>query len=233
MSFLVRKIKLSKWTKYLKFEITEKTIEYLRSNVVGIADDTIEKLEQLVGTEYSDETIFFQEIVKKIGRKKLEQCNKQLRASAAKQSPLPNNQVEILKDDLDRDEGSVSFWICNGSPEMIDLAVLALMTAEDKQYIETLDIVLVPIEKINNIGLEIDVVEGNTVVDALKSKHRDVILENESDRDRLVKILISCVCDQKTCVYTHKKIKDIMCSARDNGMLDVTLLTERMRTELL
>ncbi len=233
MSFLVRKIKLSKWTKFLKFEITEGTIEYLRTNVVGITDDTLEKLKQLVGIEYSDETEFFQDIGKKIGRKKLDQCNKQLRASATKPSSLQDNQIEALKADLKSDEGRVSFWICDGSPAKRDQVVLALMTADNKQDIESLEIVLVPLEMINANGLPIKEVKGATVIDELRSRHRDVILENDTDHGKLIDILIFCICEQWTSVYTHNKIKEIIRSAIQEGMLDVARLHEKMRNKLI
>ena len=233
MSYLARKITLSKWTKNLQFEITQETIDVLRNDIENIPEQFINDLSDLIGQEFTGEDQFFSEIIQKIGKVQTDTYKRDLRRISVKQHQPNNIPLDNLRSDLKCKDGRVSFWICDGNGEKQDQVVLALMTSPNTTNIDPFELVLIPIEEIHENGLEIcDEIAGNTVVEGLCDRHRDVIIRSDSDLEKLAQIILTRIGKDNPSTYKKMKIREILDSAIQDGRLDIDKLHEKLRDKL-
>jgi len=186
----------------------------------------------LIGKEFTGEDQFFNEIVQKIGRVQTDTYKRELRKISVKQNQPDNIPLENLRSDLKCEDGRVSFWICDGNGEKKDQVVLALMTSPNATNIDAFELVLIPIEEINENSLGIDETAGNTVIDGLRDRHRDVIIRNDLDLEKLAQIIMTSIGKDNPSTYKKMTIKAILDSAIQDGRLDIDKLHEKLRDKL-
>lgn len=131
--------------------------------------------------------------------------------------------ADTLTADLRTSQNTLSLWCV----ENLDDVVLAMMS-NDQSKLETINILY--LEDIS--GLKTHDTPGNTTIDALQSKHKDIYNLNYRDLGVVAKKFLGAYVNNNCKTYYRKDIKKILNDAISKHKIDKTKFNESVRTAL-
>lgn len=144
---------------------------------------------------------------------------------------IDNIQGDAIAD-LKTSGNTLSLWMIN-STEELDLAVLALATASEKERIETINIVYID-EKIlieNSFVID-DKVSGDTAMTKLENTHRDLCKITYGSLGILSKIIIEEIKNEHVKIYTRSTLQKLLNVAYKEGRIDKTKCKDKLLSEI-
>ncbi|MBM0283432.1 hypothetical protein [Pseudomonas chlororaphis] len=127
-------------------------------------------------------------------------------------------------------ENTLSVWK-NESEVEYDQSVLALLASLTSM--ETIDIVRLGVEELEQKNLELAETEGDTRAKGLENLHRDIINLDHAALKSVAEIVKAKVAENKSIRFRKPDIKVILNKAVAEGVIDIDLLPDKVRAELL
>ncbi|ORM48820.1 hypothetical protein B6D51_04975 [Pseudomonas chlororaphis subsp. chlororaphis] len=98
---------------------------------------------------------------------------------------------------------------------------------------ETIDIVRLGVEELEQKNLELAETEGDTRAKGLENLHRDIINLDHAALKSVAEIVKAKVAENKSIRFRKPDIKVILNKAVAEGVIDIDLLPDKVRAELL
>ncbi len=125
---------------------------------------------------------------------------------------------------------TLSVWKAE-TEEEYDQSVLALLASLTSM--ETIDIVRLGIEELEQNDLELAETEGDTRAKGLGSLHRDIVNLNHGSLKSVAEIVKAKVAENKSIRLRRQDIKAILSKAVADNIVDIDTLPDKIREELL
>ena len=149
-------------------------------------------------------------------------------------------QIDIMNDDdvsadaitncLRTTENTLSVWNVE-KEEDIDEAVLAIVSAQD--HIETIDVIILNSDKIEEYNVNIVASSGNTPIESLQQIHRDLSDLTFSKLGLIKDHIVERIRNNKIKRYTKTNLKKLLLAAIEKGILRLDDLKESVRSKLI
>lgn len=82
--------------------------------------------------------------------------------------------------DIKLPANEISLWECENTPSDIDEVVLALMANKEVASVDSIDLLIFSKQELIDAGFTFDVTPGETLVEDLRTRHKDLILGGEA-----------------------------------------------------
>ena len=136
--------------------------------------------------------------------------------------------ADALSVDLRTRANRLSFW--GTTPDEDGFSATALAIAAARDHAETLDVVMVPVEVLEGLGVQLRSSQGNTPVPDLRGRHADAVELAADDLCRVANALAPFVRDDSTRRrYTRSQVVRMLCAAIEAGRLDPEALAPDLR----
>ncbi|MFC1573312.1 hypothetical protein ACFL6M_06905 [Candidatus Eisenbacteria bacterium] len=124
---------------------------------------------------------------------------------------------------------AISMWVISGEEEVLD-AVIAIASPFD--HLDTIDIVLIPIGRLDDAGLQVESTEGVTPFSAFVEKHRDVVQLTHATLGSLARLIVDGIRAGRIRRYTRGDLRSLLRGAIEGGRLDIADLRESVRNKV-
>ena len=148
-------------------------------------------------------------------------------------------QIDIKNDDdvsadaitncLKTTKNTLSVWSIENEVD-IEKAILAI--ASNLDYIETIDVVILNDEKLQEYGIKIITSMGNTPIDSLKEIHRDLSELTFSKLGHIKDHIVERIRNDKIKRFTKGSLRKILKKAIEKGFLELDDLNESVRSKI-
>ncbi len=148
-------------------------------------------------------------------------------------------QIDIRKDNdvsadaitncLKTTNNTLSVWSIENEDD-IEKAILAI--ASNLDHIETIDIVILNDEVLQESGIKIITSKGNTPIESLKEIHRDLSELTFSKLGNVKDHIVERIRNDKLRRFTKGKLKKILRDAIEKGFLELDDLNESVRNKI-
>ena len=149
-------------------------------------------------------------------------------------------QIDIKNDDdvsadaitncLKTTKNTLSVWSIE-IEEDIETAILAI--ASNLDHIETIDVVILNDEKLQEYGIKIITSMGNTPIDSLKEIHRDLAELTFSKLGQIKDHIVERIRNDKIKRFTKRDLKKILKNAIEKGFLELDDLNDSVRNKII
>lgn len=129
--------------------------------------------------------------------------------------------------DLRTTNNALSFWRIEEERELEDV-MLALATGPNCS-LEKVTVAWVDEEEFQSKGIEIETSEGDTVIDDLKKRHRDVCALTYASLGQVSHLLLSAMRDGRCKRFPRSEVKNAVAEALGSGRLESTKLSAQMQ----
>ncbi len=126
----------------------------------------------------------------------------------------------------------LSMWQCEDDPDDLDQVFLALATGPLNTGFDTMDIVVIAENELENAGVTRETTLGETAVPALRSRHVDLVALDLEKLAALAKLLALCVRSSHVKRRTQGEIKKLVTDAHNKGHIQSEELKEELRRQL-
>lgn len=138
--------------------------------------------------------------------------------------------------DLRTANNTLSFWECgNESVANLDDLVLAMVLGtrrEPRDRIDTLDVVWIQESELKSADFELVQSTGDTIVEALTTRHYDVANLVLEDIPRIGNLLDRSIQSQRVRRYTRPDVARVIQSGRTKGMVTDEMLDPGLKRDL-
>jgi hypothetical protein len=133
--------------------------------------------------------------------------------------------------DLRTDNHTLSLWTCDpGTPTSVE--EVALLLAASRDTIDRLDIAFVAQSELERRKIKIKPTLGNTTIDRLKDRHRDIAELNLQRFCSFSRILNDAIKGDRWKRFSRKEIQGILIKAVDSHVVSFDKLSESIRNEI-
>jgi len=149
-------------------------------------------------------------------------------------------QINIFDDDdvsadaitncLKTTRNTLSVWNIE-SEDDVDKAVLAIVSSQD--HIETIDVVVLNAEKIEEYEINIIASSGNTPIEEYRNLHRDLAELTFSKLGKIKDHIVERIRNDKIKRYTKGKLKKMLLEAIKSGKLKLDDLNDSIQNKLI
>lgn len=145
----------------------------------------------------------------------------------------PSNGAEACADAitncLKTKDNKISIWEINDEPN-VDDAVIAIVSKGD--CLESIDIIQLKMEDIEEGGLKIEKSQGNTLLKEFTDKHREITDLTYATLGTLANIIIVSIKSQKNKRYTRSMLIQLVKSAVESGRISEEELKPSLKEQL-
>ncbi len=148
-------------------------------------------------------------------------------------------QIDIKNDDdvsadaitncLKTTNNTLSVWSIENEGD-IEQAILAI--ASNLDHIETIDVVILNDQKLQEFGIKIITSKGNTPIESLKEIHRDLSELTFSKLGNVKDHIVERIRNDRIKRFTKGNLKKILKRAIEKGFLELDDLNESVRNKI-
>jgi hypothetical protein len=140
--------------------------------------------------------------------------------------------ADAITNCLKTKHNSLSVWNAKSEDiEEVDEAVLALISGKD--HVETIDIIPLLPDKLDEKGIENEPSWGKTLLENPIEKHRDLINLTYSKLGIIAYHIADRIKEKKIIRYTEGRQKELLKRAIETGRLDIAELPEDIRKKII
>lgn len=169
-------------------------------------------------------------LVRRINRAKWDQIADTTEVSSNSILRIYNKCTKFFKKDTDVSADAItnclrtthndlSVWHIDSGAE-IEKAILALITGSSQTKLSTLHIVMIEEENALNKGIKLANTAGDTVVKDLINNHKDLTNLTYSKLGVVKDLILDCIKENNTKLYTKKQLQVIIKKALADGVLN-------------
>ncbi|MCK8143374.1 hypothetical protein MW871_15895 [Flavobacterium sp. I-SCBP12n] len=150
------------------------------------------------------------------------------------------DQVDISNDDSSADaitlclktsNNDLSTWLVDSEAE-IDTAILALITGSRQENLSTIHIVYFDETVITEKSLSLNSTLGDTIINSLTNKHRDISELTYSKLGSVKEIVLDCLRNNRFKTITRSNLKKMLVKSIEDGLIEKTSLSEELQSIL-
>lgn len=142
--------------------------------------------------------------------------------------PIPADAVTV---DLRTSQNTLSFWACDSEePHALEQAVLALAAGVDR--VDKLDLTWLLESQVTNEQLKVKETPGNTPVDGLRSRHRDVAELDYVRLGKVARLIQGSLVNKRFRRFTKKEVLGVLVDAVQEGSVQLEDLKDDVREEV-
>ena len=153
------------------------------------------------------------------------------RIARAKWGDLPHDSSDVPADAittcLKTSDNALSVWEIESEDELND-AILALVTGKSQEQFSKIDYVWIEDSKLKNKGLSLVDYPGDTAVDELVDKHKNIPNLTYVKLGKMKDVILECFASGKYDFKTRESIKKIVKSSIASGKLQREKLNEKL-----
>lgn len=135
--------------------------------------------------------------------------------------------ADAITNCLKTTNNTLSVWKIESEEELND-AILALITGKSQERFSKVDYVLIDECKLINNGLSLVDSDGDTIVDELVKKHKNISDLSYSKLGIIKDIILECINKGKYKFITRENIKKLVKSSIEAGKLQKEKLNEKL-----
>jgi hypothetical protein len=129
-------------------------------------------------------------------------------------------------------DDTLSMWRCKDDLNDLNDVFLALATGPKNDGFDTLDIVVVPENTLEDAEIAMEPTEGATAIRELRSRHVDLIALDLDKLAALARIIASQVRNSGVKRLTEGQIKQLVTDAANSGRVQLDELPKQLREKL-
>lgn len=151
------------------------------------------------------------------------------------------DKIDIMKDDdpvadaitscLRTYNNTLSTWLIENE-EQLDAAILALITGSKVEKLDSFQLIYFNEEMLNSLDLKLESTEGDTVIDKLKSSHRDISELTYTKIGKVKDVVLDCLKNDRFKSVTKGELKKLLAEAISKDQLKFEDLHENVIKEL-
>lgn len=144
--------------------------------------------------------------------------------------PFADVSADAITNCLKTNDNTLSVWEIEDETEIND-AILALVTGKKQEKFSTIHYVIIDKNTLNNNGLTAVDFDGDTVVEDLVKKHKNISNLSYSSLGLMKNIILDCISSNKVNTITRAQQKELVVSAIENGRLMKDALNSNLVTK--
>lgn len=137
--------------------------------------------------------------------------------------------ADAITNCLKTTKNTLSVWSIENEND-IEKAILAI--ASNLDHIETIDVVILNDEKLQEFGIKIITSMGNTPIESLKEIHRDLSELTFSKLGHIKDHIVERIRNDKIKRFTKGDLKKLLKKAIEKGFLELDDLNESVRSKI-
>jgi hypothetical protein len=141
--------------------------------------------------------------------------------------PYENVPADAITNCLKTTDNALSVWRIESEEELND-AILALITGKKQETFSKIDYVLIDENKLIDQGLLLVDSDGDTVVDDLVKKHRNISDLSYKKLGIIKDLILDCINNDKCHLFSRQQIKILVMNAIESGKLQKEKLNDKL-----